>query len=313
MPSCTSPPARPCSCQPSRGGDRARVAVRSACAAFAPRRSAKPARSRRPDPVYPGDTARSRLIGAPDAHERDLGAAHCRAKGPRARFSWRGRRGGRLRGRAERLREPTGSRPSGSTTPPPGARRARRRGQRTPVAPAPIPVRDDTDVPARPRPGNQDVHLPRAGRRHSSQPADRPARRPRVRRRAPPAPGRRRGLEPAKPAPPVSLLPAARGLRHLHAARGVVPDAAGDLALPPRQARRPGRAGPVRLHRRRSAAPTLNPAVLSRRSRPRLRVPETAARIRGRAHVRPAGNGRADRIVPRPGQYAHQPGRQGAA
>src|SRR5258708_36204633 len=43
----------------------------------------------------------------------------------------------------------------------------------------------------------------------------------------------------------------------------MVPDAAGDLALPPRQARRPGSVDPVRLHRRRSAAQTLNPAVLS--------------------------------------------------
>ncbi len=142
-------------------------------------------------PGYPGDTALSRLIGAPDAHERDLGAANRRASCPRAPFMRHGRRGGRLRGRADRLRQPASSRPSGSTTPPPSARRARRRGQRTPVAPAPIPGPDDTDVPARPRPGNQDVHLPRAGRRHSSQPADRPARSPCLRRRAHSAPGRR--------------------------------------------------------------------------------------------------------------------------
>jgi hypothetical protein len=150
----------------------------------------KLARSRRPDSGYPGDTALSRLIGAPDAHQRDLGAANCRASCC-AQFSWHGRRGGRLRGRAHCLRQPASARPSGSATPPPSARRACRGGQRTPVAPAPILVPGDTDVPARPRPGNQDVHHPRAGRRDSSQPTDRSARSPRLRRRAHPASGRR--------------------------------------------------------------------------------------------------------------------------
>ncbi len=72
----------------------------------------KLARSRRPDSGYPGDTALSRLIGAPDAHQRDMGAANCRASCC-ARFSWRGRRGGRLRGRAHRAGQP-GRSPSAS-------------------------------------------------------------------------------------------------------------------------------------------------------------------------------------------------------
>jgi len=51
----------------------------------------------------------------------------------------------------------------------------------------------------------------------------------------------------------VAVLPARWRLRRLYPGRAVVPDAAGDLALPPRQAQRSGRTDPVRLRRRRAA------------------------------------------------------------
>src|SRR6266567_1934203 len=60
-------------------------------------------------------------------------------------------------------------------------------------------------------------------------------------------------MELGEPHRPIRLLPPGWSLRRLHPGRGVVPDAAGDLALPPGQARRPGRADPLRLRRRRAA------------------------------------------------------------
>jgi hypothetical protein len=115
-------------------------------------------------------------------------------------------------------------------------------------------VPNNSDVRARRRPRDADVHAPRAERRDPRQPAYRPTRRPRLRRRTHPTPRGRKNLKLAEPQQPHALVPPTRRLRRLHPKRRVVPDATGDLALPPRQTQRPNRTNPPRLHHRRPPA-----------------------------------------------------------
>src|SRR5215470_11045579 len=93
----------------------------------------------------------------------------------------------------------------------------------------------------------------------------------------------------------------------------MVPDAVGDLALPPRQAQRPGRSGPVRL-RRRPATQTLTPAVkddgflrgelLDRRQAP-------VARTRFITPASRPANGQYERSIrPRLGHFEYRVGRE---